>query len=142
MILSTTSQLQLLLYNILAGVLTGVLFDVYRTIRGTCNNKIILFIQDILFWIFAAIVVFIFLFTTNYAYMGVQCYMYIAFGIFAYLKLFSRYFYKSINKINKAMGKIIRVTFNIFTYTIGCFFHIFFKKEKKNKKYKNNLNKK
>lgn len=142
MILSTTSQLELLLYNILAGVLTGVLFDVYRSIRGMCNNKIIVFIQDILFWIFAAIIVFIFLFITNYAYMGFYCYIYIAFGLFVYLKIVSEYFLNFINKIKKSIGKILRITVNNVSYILGLFTYTFSKKRKKNKKYKNTLNKK
>lgn len=142
MILSTNAQIQLLLYNILAGVLTGVLFDVYRSIRGMCNNKIIVFIQDILFWISAAIIVFIFLFITNYAYMGFQCYIYIAFGLFTYLKIASKYFIKIINKIKQDTGRILRIIVNNISYIIGLFTHISLKKEKNNKKYKNTLNKK
>ncbi|WP_102399463.1 spore cortex biosynthesis protein YabQ [Haloimpatiens massiliensis] len=142
MILSTISQLELLLYNILAGVLTGVLFDVYRSIRGRCNNKIIVFIQDVLFWIFAAIIVFIFLFITNYAYMGFYCYIYIAFGLFVYLKIVSKHFLRFTSKTNRGIGKILRITVNNVSYIFGVFTYAFSKKKKKNKKYKNTLNKK
>lgn len=139
MILSTISQLQLLIYNILAGVLTGILFDIYRSIRGAYNNKIVVFIQDILFWILASIIVFIFLFIMDYAYIGIYCYIYIGVGLFLYLKLISKYFLFIINKIGRCIGKIIRVFINIILYFLENLIYVFIKKEKK---YKNNLNKK
>ena len=37
------------------------MFDVYRIIRGAKVPKFIIFIEDILFWILAAVIVFTFL---------------------------------------------------------------------------------
>ncbi|MFD3155547.1 spore cortex biosynthesis protein YabQ [Haloimpatiens sp. FM7330] len=139
MIISTSIQLKLLISNFLAGVLTGMLFDIYRLIRGINSNKFITFIEDILFWILAAILVFIFLFLTNYAYFGLYCYIYIAAGLILYLKMISKYFFYFMNGFISFIGKLIRVLANNISYIIGNIIYIFKKNEKK---YKNNLNKK
>lgn len=61
MLIPIQTQINMILYSILAGILTGLLFDIYRIIRGFENpNKVLTFIEDILFWIFAALLVFIF----------------------------------------------------------------------------------
>ena len=47
------------LYSIIAGILTGFLFDFYRTFRGFENiHKVLIIIEDILFWILLGILIF------------------------------------------------------------------------------------
>ena len=67
--LKTDVQFSIILYAMLAGILTGAMFDLYRIIRGSNVNKIVIAIEDILFWILAAMAVFAFLLYTNYAFL-------------------------------------------------------------------------
>lgn len=114
MLISISHQLKLVIFSFLSGVLTGVLFDVYRIIRGfEGTNKILTFIEDTLFWTFSSIVVFIFLLFTNYAYIGFYVYLLIALGIYIYLRLFSRIILSVEHKMLKTMGKFLRVSKNI-----------------------------
>lgn len=133
MIISIAIQLKLILFSLLGGVITGILFDFYRILRGfERSNKIITFIQDALFWIFTSIIVFLFLLFTDHAYIGGYVYLYIALGIFLYIKLFSRQFlffqYTLIRSILKA-GRIIR---NFIIYPFQLI--IYHAKTKKNQK--------
>ena len=57
-------QFQIVIYSLLAGVLTGILFDAYRLIRGRCSIKIVVLVEDILFWGLCTLVVFTFLLYT------------------------------------------------------------------------------
>ena len=83
MIISLSAQINLLVYSFIAGMIIGILFDLYRLMRGLSNpKKAITIIEDILFGIFTAIIIFIFLLYTNYAYTGFYVYMWIAFGIY------------------------------------------------------------
>ncbi|MGL5244162.1 MAG: spore cortex biosynthesis protein YabQ, partial [Sarcina sp.] len=66
MLLSLNLQIKIVIWAILSGVLTGFLFDFYRIIRGYGIPKVIIIIEDILFWIFCALVVFTFLLVFNY----------------------------------------------------------------------------
>jgi len=124
MLISIGTQIKLVFYAISAGIITGLLFDIYRVIRGFENpNKVLTFIEDALFWVFAAVLVFLFLFITRYIYMGIYLYLYIALGIYLYLKLVSRRFISVQTKIMKAGGKAFRITRNIMVYPFELIVH-------------------
>ena len=124
MLISIQTQLNVLIYSIIAGMITGVLFDIYRIIRGFKNPKVILtFFCDIVFWAFSAVIIFIFLLYTNYAFMEVYIFLYIALGTYIYLKLLSRFFTYINQKIIKTLGIIIRILKNNITYPFELFNH-------------------
>ena len=135
MVISMSQQFRLVIFSLIAGLITGVLFDSYRLIRGFSNvNRIITFIEDTLFWIFTSVVVFIFLLYTNYAYIGVYVYMCIGIGIYLYIKLLSRFFVSTQYKIFKVLGKILRVTKNFILYPFQFIIYSFKRKNKGNYK--------
>ncbi len=136
MIISISTQIRLIIFSIIAGIITGILFDFYRLIRGFKDlNKIITFIEDTLFWIFTAIIVFIFLMYTNYAYMGMYVYILLGVGICLYLKFFSNLFIELHNKLFKVVGRLFRVFIYIIIYPFQ--YLIYNIKRKNKKKYKN-----
>lgn len=113
MIISIEHQVNLVVYSIASGFLTGGLFDIYRIIRGFENpNKIITYIQDILFWILSSILVFIFLLYFNYAYIGFYVYLFITMGILLYLKLISNKFTKLTYIVITFLGRFLRIIRN------------------------------
>ena len=75
--LDTNVQFSIILYALLAGILTGLMFDLYRIIRGSKVPKALIVIEDTLFWILAAMIVFAFLLYTNYAFLGPYVYIFI-----------------------------------------------------------------
>lgn len=130
MLFSVSSQFNLLIFSLLAGILTGVLFDIYRVIRGLkVPNKIVTFIEDTLFWIFTSIIIFIFLLNTNFAYMRGYVYLSIAVGIILYIWLISKYFINLQYKIIKIITKFIRVSFKLLIYPFKL---LFYKLKRKN----------
>lgn len=117
---------------ILSGVLAGVLFDIYRVIKGDeQSNPIITFISDVLFWILTSILVFIFLLYTNYAYVSIYIYLLIFLGLFGYLKLFSRGFSKILRKIINETYSFTRAIFKAILYPINILKYSITKKKKK-----------
>lgn len=133
MVISINQQFGLIVFSLVAGIITGVLFDLYRLARGFNNsNKIITFIEDILFWIFTAVVVFIFLLYTNYAYVGMYLYMWIAIGIYLYMKLASKTFINSQYKLLKFLGKFFRITINTILYPFQLLLYLIKGKNKRN----------
>ena len=100
MLLPIFSQFKIVFFAILAGFLTGILFDFYRVIRGYGVIKIIKIIEDILFWILCSMIVFTFLLYTNYAFLGIYVYLFIGVGAILYLNIFS----PKIFKVEKKMG--------------------------------------
>jgi spore cortex biosynthesis protein YabQ len=131
MLFSVSSQFNLLIFSLLAGVITGVIFDLYRALRGFEDpNMIITFIEDILFWIFTSIIIFIFLLHTSFAYMRGYVYISIAMGIILYMSFVSKYFIKLQYKIIKNSTRLIRIIFNLLFYPINL---LLFKLKRKNK---------
>jgi spore cortex biosynthesis protein YabQ len=140
MIISLTLQFKIVIFSILAGILTGFLFDFYRTFRGFEKvYKIFIIIEDILFWILASIVVFVFLLYTNYAFMSIYVYIYIAFGIYIYMRLISKIFTSLQLKLINISTKLLRVSVNFILYPIKLLgYNIGSKNKRKNKR--NDLN--
>jgi len=117
MLIPITIQIKLVLYAVAAGVLTGLFFDIYRIIRGFENpNKVLTFVEDALFWVLAAVLVFLFLFTTRYIYIGLYLYMYIAIGLYIYLKFISKGFIAVQSRMMRTGGKALRITKNTVVY--------------------------
>jgi spore cortex biosynthesis protein YabQ len=139
MLASVSTQFNLLFFSLMAGVITGVLFDLYRVFRGLENPNIVLtFIEDTLFWILTGIIVFIFLLNTNYAYMRGYVYLAIAAGVLLYMALLSKYFIKVQYKVIRTATKFIRVTFNFVFYPMQLLFYNI-KRKNKQKILKKNL---
>lgn len=135
MVISISQQFRLVVFSLVAGLITGVLFDSYRLIRGFSNlNKIVTFIEDTLFWIFTSVVVFVFLLYTNYAYIGMYVYMCIGIGVYLYIKLVSKFFMRSQYKILKVVGKVLRVSRNLILYPFQFIIYSFKRKNKGNYK--------
>ena len=141
MLISISTQIKLVFFSIFAGVITGMLFDIYRLLRDfESPKKVLTFFEDTLFWIFSSLVVFVFLLLTNYAYMGIYVYMYIALGIYLYIKCISKMVIKIQHRIMKVGGKTFRITKNTLIYPFDL---VFYKIKAKNKMklQKNNLKK-
>lgn len=131
MIISLDQQLKLLVYSFLAGMLTGALFDLYRIIRGFGNpHEFFTIVEDTLFWVFSAIVIFVFLLYTNYAYIGFYVYMWLAIGLYIYFKIISRLFLKILYNSVIRIKKIFRVLFKILVYPLQLLIYFLTKKIK------------
>ena len=124
MIISLISQVKLIVFSLLSGIITGVFFDIYRLIRGfESPNKILTIIQDLLFWTLTSIVVFIFLMYTNEGYINFYVYVCLIIGVYLYIKLLSRIFIKVQFKLLKLNGKTFRVVRNIILYPADLLFY-------------------
>jgi len=121
--LSLDVQIDIVIYSILSGILTGILFDLYNIIRGVKIPKIIVIIEDILFWILTAIIVFAFLLYTNYAFLGPYVYIFMILTLIVYLKLISPTVLKIEKYIISSFGKFIRIIFKNLIYPIKIIYY-------------------
>lgn len=119
MIVPIDIQVNLIINGILAGILTGILFDVYRIIRGFENpNSIVTLIEDVLFWIFAGILIFIFLIYNSYVYMSVYLFFYISIGLILYIRFMSKRVLKFQYKFMSGLFRIVRIMKNFIIYPV------------------------
>ena len=102
-------QISLVIYSLFGGFIAGMLFDIYRGIRGVNSIKILVIIEDILFCILIALVVFTFLLYTNYAFLTPYVYAFIIIAILLYCKFISEYFYASEMVVARLFYKLIRI---------------------------------
>lgn len=121
--LSLNVQIDMLVYSVLAGILIGILFDLYNIIRGFKIPKIIVIIEDILFWILTAIIVFTFLLYTNYAFLGPYVYIFMILTLIFYLKFISPIVFKGEKYIISKVAKFIRVIFKNMIYHIKIIYY-------------------
>lgn len=122
MLLPLGLQIKIVLFSLLAGVLIGIFFDVYRIFRGFKVPKILVAFEDILFWILCAIMIFIFLLYANYAFLSIYVYFFMFIGDIIYLRLVSPYFMKVQNKVGRGIFKVIRVIFKDIAYVFKTAF--------------------
>lgn len=111
-------QLNIIFYSVLAGILLGVMFDLYRIIRGNKVPKLISAIEDILFSIFAAIIIFLFLLYSNYAFLGFYIYVLIGISVSIYLFFISPKLIKVEMKFFNELGFCLRVLSKWLMYPI------------------------
>ena len=109
-------QLNIIIYSLLAGLLTGTLFDAYRVIRGWNINKIVKCIEDLLFWILCAVIIFTFLLYFNYAFLGLYVYMFMFLSLFIYFKLVSNKIVKIEEIMKTELLKVIRIILKNIVY--------------------------
>lgn len=129
---TTSMQMDIVVYSLLAGIITGILFDTYRIIRGFKVPKVILIIQDVLFWILAALIIFTFLLYANYAFLGVYVYAIMILSMFVYLKFISTIIFNIEKKSLGGIAKIVRVLLKNILYPVKIlYFNIIKGKNKK-----------
>lgn len=114
--LDLSVQFDIVIYSLLAGLLTGVLFDAYRIIRGSNINKIVIWIEDLLFWMLCAVIIFTFLLYVNYAFLGFYVYLFIFLSLILYFKLVSNKVIKIEITIKMETLKFIRIIFKNIIY--------------------------
>lgn len=145
MILSIETQLGYFFSTILAGFIVGMMFDVYRVIRGSNPpNKIIAAISDILFWILSALVSFVFLIVTNNGDLRYYTFVGIIIGILFYFKIISRTFRFIVIRISIIISTFFVIFKNLILIPFKFISYIFSFicvniKEIKGEKYKDKL---
>ena len=121
--LDTNIQFSIILYALLAGILTGLMFDLYRIIRGSKVPKAIIVLEDILFWILAAMIIFTFLLYTNYAFLGAYVYVFMLISLVLYIKFVSNICIKFELTIINMSIKVFRVSFKNIIYPFKIIFY-------------------
>ncbi|WP_195265931.1 MULTISPECIES: spore cortex biosynthesis protein YabQ [unclassified Clostridium] len=121
--LSIDVQFDIVMYSILSGILIGIMFDLYNIIRGVKIPKIIIIIEDILFWILTAFIVFAFLLYTNYAFLGPYVYIFMIVTLIIYLKLISPTILKLERYIIDKVSKFIRIILKNLIYPIKVVYY-------------------
>ncbi len=124
----TINQAYLFLIFILNGILIGTVFDVFRILRKSFNTpNFVTYIEDILFWIIAALIIMYSLFVFNNGKFRAYIFIGIFLGIAIYMLFFSKFIVNISVKIISFVKKIISVIYKIVSYPISILYKIIIK---------------
>lgn len=124
MILNIDFQINLFIFSLLAGIIIGVFFDLYRMIRGISSpGNIITIIEDLLFWLLISTIVFIFLLYTNYAYVSIYVYLLIFIALWLYLEFLSKYILCILTNVFSYLYKLFRFIMKNIFFLVESFFN-------------------
>ena len=117
---------------IINGILIGLLFDFFRILRKSFKtNDFITYLEDILFWILAGIILLYSIFIFNNGEIRLFMFLAVLLGIIIYIMSISSYIIKLNVRIINCFKIIIIKIFNImsipFTYIIKILRKIFFR---------------
>ena len=117
---------------IINGILIGLLFDFFRILRKSFKtNDFITYVEDVLFWILAGIILLYSIFFFNDGEIRLFMFLAVLIGIIIYILSISSYIIKINVKIINCFKMIIIKIFKIisipFTYIIKILRKIFFK---------------
>lgn len=116
--LEINMQVNIVIYSFIAGIITGILFDIYRIFRGINKIKIITIVEDLLFWCLASLIIFTFLLYMNYAFLTLYVYVFIAVSLMIYLRFFSGFFYGLEKQFVQKFYKMLRVVLKNILYPL------------------------
>ena len=98
----------------LAGILIGLLFDIFRILRKSFRTSdLITLLEDILFWLLAATLFAYTVFKFNNGEIRSYVFLGMALGLTVYLLLFSKIFIKVNVKIIDFLKKVVHTLFKI-----------------------------
>lgn len=125
MVSTADAQLVSLIVSVFAGLVIGLLFDLYRTINYyTRPPRAFLYFMDLLFWIITGIIVFIVLLNADFAMIRMYTFAGMALGVFIYVKVFSEYILRFYRGGIYVIVKFIRLTFITLMLPFKVFYNI------------------
>ena len=122
-------QIDIVVYSILAGILIGILFDFYKIIREIKIPKIVIVIEDLLFWILTALVIFVFLLLNNYAFLGPYVYAFMIVTLLLYIKIISPIILNIERKFISVFWGAIRIVLKNTVYPIKIIYYNLLRKK-------------
>jgi len=106
------SQIYILIAFFITGICIGLLFDIFRVSRKAFKTpNILIYIEDVLFWILSGIIVLYSIFIFNNGEMRLFMFLGIILGGIMYMVLLSSYIIKINVKIIKLIQKILEILF-------------------------------
>lgn len=136
MTVSINEQTLIFFSCVLAGILIGFIFDIFRIIRTAYKlNKIYTTISDACFWIIALFIVFMTIYITGDGQIRWFVFLGCAIGFLLYLFSISPLIVKTVVKIIRAINAFLWKCLRVIFYPFRKIFKLFAKKSGKLKKF-------
>ena len=119
------TQLLSFIAYLFSGIIICIVFDLFRSLRkGIKTSNIATYIEDVLFWVIAGLVILFVVNKYNYGELRVYTFLAMMLGAIVYFFTISKYFIKFLLNIILMIKKIVLFLINFFLKFIGK--HVFF----------------
>lgn len=120
------NQTYMFLGACLAGVLVGLIFDIFRVKRKLVETSdLIVYIEDILYWLIIAIVLFLLMYYSNEGELRGYLILGILIGMIFYILTLSQYVMSFLVYIIRLLGKVFVIVLKILIFPIRIILKIF-----------------
>lgn len=120
--ISMLMELHMFFTTVYGGLITGFVYDIYRTIRYLSKpKKIMTYLGDLLFWTIAAIILFLTVIKINWG--EIRGYILLGFflGGLIYIKLFSPYIYPICVVVFQKTKNTVKFVLSIIFFPLNFF---------------------
>ncbi|WP_024832391.1 spore cortex biosynthesis protein YabQ [Ruminiclostridium josui] len=118
-------QVYIFFYAVLAGGVLAFLYDILRIKRRAIKtNVIILSVEDIIFWLLSAIIVFLTVYNSNDGQMRGFIFIGNILGVILYLSLFSKFVIASSMMVINFIKRIVLFIWRVVTYPFKLIYKI------------------
>lgn len=122
---SNSTQVYTFLYSVLVGMFIGLIYDIFRIKRKLVKTAaFFIYIEDLLFWIITAFIMFAFLFYINDGEIRIYIYLGVITGIILYSLLFSKLIIKCSVAIFNFIGRVVKFIIHILSFPFKIIYKI------------------
>ena len=119
MLVSVSSQAYIFLCTVIGGMVVGFVYDIFRVSRKIIKTKnIIVYFEDIIFWLLVSLLTFIVLFISNAGQIRGYAFIGLILGVIIYAFLISYYVVRGLVKGIKIFKRIIIKLYKIISFPI------------------------
>lgn len=123
--ISVNDQAYIFLCSVVGGALIAFIYDAFRIKRKAIKtNTIIIHLEDFLYWILVAIIMFAVVYYSNEGEIRGYIFIGTAIGIVLYLLLLSRFVVAAALFILTVLYKALKLIYSIISYPVVAFFRI------------------
>jgi len=116
---SVSNQIYVFLCSVAGGMLIAFIFDLFRIKRRTIKtSNIVTYIEDFIFWIFAALVMLLLVYYSNEGEPRGFIFIGIFLGAILYMLSLSKIIMKSVLAIIKVVCNVFKFLFNVLVYPV------------------------
>lgn len=123
--MSVANQAYIFLWSVIGGMLIAFIYDAFRIKRKAVRTRsIIIYIEDLLYWIIVAVVMFFILFYSNEGEIRGYIFIGAVLGVILYILLLSKIIIGSAMFVIKIIYKILSTVWKILTYPFKLIYRI------------------
>ncbi|NLY42887.1 MAG: spore cortex biosynthesis protein YabQ [Clostridiaceae bacterium] len=123
---SITNQAYVFLCSVVGGIIVGFVFDIFRIFRRFVKtSNIVIYLQDILFWILVTLIIFALVFVTNNGELRWYEFLGVILGVIFYSLAFSPFVIRVSVTVINFFKKIILLIIKILLFPFAVVYKIF-----------------